>query len=316
MTELLFIQRNVLYMKRLPELFTLLASFFWGTSFIAVKLGLASMDPLWFLFIRMLIAALLLLPFLLRRIRWLDYLGHPSVWVAALFCALGYLFQYVGMVHTTASAAAFLVNLGIVFVALFSRILLKEPFDSVKIIGIGVAIFGATLLTGGFHPGDFSAAALQGNALMLASGLAWAAYTIGNKYALGQPGIHAVPLTALVLSLTSIIVLPAAVFWGQVSTGFSRNSWLIIAYMSVFSTVLPFVFWTRGLQGITPTVSAAILLMEPVFAAVLAYMILQERFMPIELCGAVLIFIAIAMVSFGKTLLIYLQKLFDFMVKN
>ena len=303
-------------MKRLPELFTLLASFFWGTSFIAVKMGLASMDPLWFLFIRMSIASLLLLPFLLRRIRWRDYLGRPGVWIAAFFCAMGYLFQYLGMVETTASAAAFLVNFGIVFVALFSRILLKEPFDAVKITGILVAIAGAVLLSGGLNFGDLASTSWRGNALVLASGVAWAAYTISNKFALEQPGIRAVPLTALVLSMTSIIILPAAVLWGQAITEWSRDAWLIIAYMSVFSTVLPFVFWTRGLQGITPTVSAAILLMEPVFAAALAYMILHERFSTIELWGAVLIFIAIAMVSFGKTLLIYLQKLFDFMVKN
>ncbi len=284
----------------LSELYTLAASFFWGTSFVAVKAGLADLDPLWFLFVRIFVAALLLLPFFVRRIRWRDYLGSPAVWVVGFFCAMGYVLQYVGMVDTTASAAAFLINLGIVFVALFSRIWLKEPFDGAKIVGIILAIAGALLLNGGFQVGELSRKTLQGNLLVLVGGIFWAAYTIGNKIIVSKSGIRVVPLTALVLFVAALWILPLALLWGKPPALISPKNVMLIGYMIFFCTALPFVLWTQGLRGVPPTVSAAILLMEPVFAAILAYVLLHERLRPIEVWGSVTIFIAIALISVGN----------------
>lgn len=47
--------------KFTSELLTLLASLPWGSSFVAVKLGLTNFDPLWFVQWRMFVASVILL---------------------------------------------------------------------------------------------------------------------------------------------------------------------------------------------------------------------------------------------------------------
>ncbi len=295
-------------MKRHPStiqasLYTLAASFLWGTSFVAVKIGLTDLDPIWFLFVRILIASLLLLPFFMRRWYWREYLGSPAVWLIGFACAMGYVLQYIGMVDTTASAAAFLINMGIIFVALFSWMWFKEPFDWLKILGIVLAVAGAVLLSGGLHLNELTAGKLRGNLLVLAAGIFWAAYTVGNKWILHRPGIRVVPLTALVLFVAAIWILPMALLWGQWPQSITSKHLTVTGYMILFCTAAPFVLWTQGLRGVQPTVSAAILLMEPVFAAVLSYIILRERLSPVEGLGAAIIFLAILMVSLSDQLL-------------
>ncbi len=285
------------------EWYTLGASFLWATSFVAVKVGLEGWDPLWFLFWRILVAALLLLPLFWHRLRWRDYIGAPAVWGLGFFCALGYIFQYIGMVETTASAAAFLINFGIVFVALFSYLLLKEPFDPVKILGILLAVVGAFLLTTGMSFSGLSETSLRGNILVLLGGLFWAVYTVGNKWVLQHKEVRVVPLTALVLLIAAVWIFPPALMWGNQPEAPGVQEILIIGYMIVFCTAAPFVLWTHGLRKVQPTVSAAILLMEPVFATLLAYALLGERFSTVEFTGAAMIFLAIVMVSLGNQLL-------------
>ena len=301
-------ERKNVAMKRLPSamragLYTLAASFLWGTSFVAVKIGLADLDPLWFLFVRILVASLLLLPFFMRRWYWREYLGSPAVWLIGFACAMGYVLQYIGMVETSASAAAFLINMGIIFVALFSWMWLNEPFDWLKIVGIVLAVAGAVMLSGGMQWKSFAAGKLRGNILVLAAGLFWAVYTVGNKWILHRPGIRVVPLTALVLFVAAIWILPMAILWGEWPADINRNHLVVTGYMILFCTAAPFVLWTQGLRGVQPTVSAAILLMEPVFAAALSYFILQERLSFIEWVGAGVIFIAILLVSLSESIL-------------
>jgi len=204
------------------------------------------------------------------------------------------------MVETSAGAAAFLINLGIVFVALFSRWLLKEPFDAVKTFGVGLAVVGAALLTGGsVHA---TSGTLRGDMLILAGGIFWAGYTVGNKWLLQRAEIRAVPLTALVLFIAALWIFPLALLWGRVPVQLRFEHVAVIGYMILFCTALPFVLWTHGLRGVEPTVSAAILLMEPVFAAMLAYWVLHERFSAQESLGATVVFVAIVMVSLGNRL--------------
>jgi drug/metabolite transporter (DMT)-like permease len=106
-------------------------------------------------------------------------------------------------------------------------------------------------------------------------------------------------MTAMILFMAGLWILPFAMLWGDLKF-FGETGWYALIYTAIFCTVLPFVFWLRALHYISATYSAAILLLEPVFAAVLGFLILNERLTLAEMLGAVLILVAIGVISVSK----------------
>ncbi|MFQ5864315.1 MAG: DMT family transporter [bacterium] len=283
------------------ELSTLLASLLWGSSFTAIKIGLDQIDPLWFVQWRMFFASLLLLPIFVRKWNPKKYFANKKIWLLGVTNAAAYLCQFIGMQFTTASAAAFYVNLSIVFTALLSFFILNEHFNKAKLFGLVLAIVGMLLLStnGKFHL--LTHYSTLGGLLVVISGFFWALYTVLTKKLLTNKIIHFAPLTATILFFSSMLLMLPALIWGNWPEAVSVRNGGILTYLVVFCTVLPFLFWAKGLKGISATVSAALLLTEPIFTIFIAYPILGELFETIEALGATIILIALGLISFDKS---------------
>ncbi|HEX9654365.1 MAG TPA: DMT family transporter [bacterium] len=286
--------------KYLYELLTLASSILWGSSFVAIKIGLKHIDPLWFVQLRMFSAFVILYLTFNHRIYLKKYLAMKSIWLLGVFHALAYCLQFMGMPFISASAAAFYVNLAVVFTAVFSFFLLKEYFGGAKIIGLLLATAGIFLLSTNGDVMLLEDQSILMGFLVIVSGMFWAMYTVINKKILSDPQIEVLPLTASVLLISSILLLVPATILGTWPTQWSLHSGSILAYTIVFCTLLPFLLFAKGLRGISPTISATILLTEPIFAVLFAYPILGELFKSFEALGAVLIFLALGVISFSK----------------
>src|SRR5437773_6803011 len=97
----------------------LLASVLWGTSFPGSKLTVDSVDPLFLTFARMALGASLGL-LVLAAMGRLDrrIFREPIVWILGAVNAIGFDLQNEGILLTTASKTALLVNVNIVFIAI------------------------------------------------------------------------------------------------------------------------------------------------------------------------------------------------------
>jgi drug/metabolite transporter (DMT)-like permease len=282
------------------ELLTLLASLFWGSSFIAVKLGLLHLDPLWFVQWRLFLASIILLAVAIKQEEVRIYFRHKTVYFLGAMNALAYLFQFIGMQFTTASAAAFYINFGIVFTALLSFIFLKEKFTGGKLVGLLLALIGVLLLSTNGQLDSFTMQSTKGAVLVLIGGFFWSVYTVSAKKLLRNKTIPVAPLTTSVFFFSSIFLLVPALIWGNWPDALTLKSGGILMYTVVICTILPFLLWTKGLKEISATVSAAVLLTEPIFAVIIAYPILEELFTIMEAVGAFFILIAIGLISFAE----------------
>lgn len=275
---------------------TLGSSLLWGSSFVAVKVGLEHIDPVWFAFWRTLGAGLLLVAFSLNRgLLW--YLRRGRIWALGLLNGAAFVLQNVGMQHTTASKAAFYVNLGFIGVAILSWLFLHESFGALQISSIILGLVGVTALATGFQPEAFHGGTILGDALVILAGLLWACYFVITKVLLHDPNVRIVPLTAVVLLVTGVLLLPISFALGDPTLGNARAAILILLYTTIFCSAIPLLMWTRGLRDLTPTASAVILLAEPVFGAAFGFALLGERFTSVEAFGAILILCAIALYS-------------------
>lgn len=163
--------------------FTLL---FWGLSFIGSKVALKYLNQYCILFIRFFLAALLLLPLLLKR-------GFPKFKLkdqALLFLVsifqpgLYFFFEINGIRKTSASEASLIIALVPIFVLIMSYFLLKEKLTLIKFLSIILSIVGVFLLIGKNIPflnDGISKDNLEGNLYMLGAVLSTSVYMIGIR---------------------------------------------------------------------------------------------------------------------------------------
>src|SRR2546425_42351 len=123
--------------------FVLLASVLWGTSFPGSKLTVGTVDPLFLTFARMAIGALLGLA-VLATMRRLDLrvFREPLVWVLGLINAAGFELQNEGILLTTASKTALLVNVNVVIIPVLMVLFFREAMTRLKVTGILIGTLG------------------------------------------------------------------------------------------------------------------------------------------------------------------------------
>ena len=137
-------------------------------------------------------------------------------------------------------------------------------------------------LVAGFAISQGIAAAPVGDLLMLAAiivcGLGYAeGATLSRKL-----GGWQVISWALVLSLPVMIVLTLATM-PSTFTGVRMPAWLGLAYVSLFSMLIGFVFWYRGLAQGGIAAVGQLQLLQPLFGLALAATLLNEQVSPVML---------------------------------
>jgi drug/metabolite transporter (DMT)-like permease len=276
---------------------TILAGVLWGTSFPAIKIGLMSVDPFMFVFLRMFLASVLVL--LISSVtKSLDVslAKERLVWYLGLLNGFAYLVQYLGMSATTASKSSLLVNLSAVWVAVLSWFVLKERFSKEKMLGIVSGLIGVFFITTNLNLLELTQGMIIGDGLVFLSGILWSFFIVYNKKIIdAYNAIQFMPwiFLATTLPLTPFIFLSS----NSSLLNLSDEAWTAIVYTAIFCWLIPYYLWLKGLKHISPVASTIILLIEVIVAIAVSFFFLGETFTMIAGIGASLIFLAIILVS-------------------
>lgn len=271
----------------------LLVAFVWGTTFVIVQKAIAFLEPYSFNTVRFFIAAILLLfiIYFFKRSSFREFKNKnllKSGTLLGFWLFLGYGFQTVGLLYTTSSKAGFITGLSVVLVPLFSYVLLKQKLNWQIGFSSLLAVAGLYLLT--IH-NSFSLNIGDGYVLLCAISFALHIVFTG-KFA---KSFDALCLTVLQLFTVSFLSFITAFFTEQWQGIFAMNmllkSEVITALLitSLFATALAFLAQTYFQSFTTPARVALIFAMEPVFAAITAFIVLNERLGSKALIGCILI---------------------------
>lgn len=271
----------------------LLVAFVWGTTFVIVQKAIAFLEPYSFNTVRFFIAAILLLfiIYFFKRTSFNDFKNKKllkSGTLLGFWLFLGYGFQTVGLLYTTSSKAGFITGLSVVLVPLLSYVLLKQKLNWQIGFSSLLAVAGLYLLT--IH-NSFSLNIGDGYVLLCAVSFALHIVLTG-KFA---KSFDALCLTVLQLFTVSFLSFITALFTEQWQEIFAANmllkSEVITALLitSFFATALAFLAQTYFQSFTTPARVALIFAMEPVFAAITAFIVLNERLGSKALIGCILI---------------------------
>lgn len=286
--------------SRSAALATLGAGLLWGSSFSVIKLGLRSIDPYWFVFLRFAIASALILTYLgaagkIRQV--VDLLRNPLVLWLGVVNAAGFVVQFKGQTLTSAGNAALIINSCTIYVAIASRFVFKERFGALKLTGVVLGMAGVFLVTTGGRLSVSLGDAFLGDMLVLVAAFTWTFFILLDKKIVEERAIDVRALTGAMIVVTAATALPLALVFGWGHFPAPTPQWWSVPYTSVFCTIIPFFLWTWGLRFISATTSSVIMLSEVVFALALAYAILGERLAAPGLLGSAMIVLAVLLAS-------------------
>ena len=216
-------------------------AFLFGTSFVIVKGALDDVDPVPFLALRGLFAALALAPFTIGRASKPGEV-HAATMTGLMYLA-GMLSQTIGLQYTTAATSAFLTYLLIVIVPFVSFAIGKARPTRITVVAIGVALVGLALLTGA---GDGFG---RGAVLTLIGAVAFAIHLVQmGEY---SPRYDIFRFNAIQMTAVAVPCLLLVPFTGGLpSTG---ESYAVAAYAGIVVSALALIPWTWAQRHIPPT---------------------------------------------------------------
>ncbi len=279
--------------RRFARGLILLSGVFWGTSFPVIRLGLIYFGSFIFLFLRFLIAVVLLVPLLYfwGKRGFLELLRDRFVVFTGVLNALGYLFQFIGQNYTYASNAALFINTSPIFTAISAHYVLRERLTVKRILAIVLAFVGAFIIIVDSYGRSFTLSVL-GDFLCLLSGLSWGIYITYSKK-IADRGDQLM-LVASWFVITAVFTFPFAVY--DVFLGnyeFNLLSVSIIVYTSVVCTVLAFLSWFKGLSVLEASTSSVYFMVEILISMVLEYLMFGTVFTLFMLLGAGLVILGV-----------------------
>jgi len=278
-------------MKKLEFKGTLILIFvtlIWGSTFSLTKISLKYLTPFFLLFERFFLGSLFLgIYFIVKgiplRINWAG-----SILGIINFLAIA--FQTFGLRSTTATKGAFITGLSVLMVPFFERIFLGSKISIRLWLSVFIGFLGLTMLTvdftqiGYINWGDFLVFIC---ALLYAIQIVYIAYVVHKKEVLD--------LVFSELIITMLLALLFHIFFEPESLPL-RNffiSFIPVLYLGTIATSLTLTLQLIGQKYLTPTKSALIYNLEPVFATIFAFFILKESLSLIQSIGAFLILLSL-----------------------
>src|SRR5213596_158697 len=277
----------------------LLASILWGTSFPGSKLTVGTVDPLFLTFARMAIGAVLGLMVLAatRRLH-LEVFCQPLVWVLGAINAIGFELQNEGILLTTASKTALLVNVNVVIIPVLMVLFFREAMTRLKVAGILIGTLGVVVVATKLDLASLAGGQFAGDLLVFVAGVVWAFYVVGAKRMVDRGGDY-VALTAGILSTTALLAAIPLFFVGW-PLPTSAGGWLGIAYLGLVPTFTPLMLYVASMRTISPTISGILILLEVVVAAILSFVFLQDALSAYTVAGGAMILLGAFVVTRGE----------------
>jgi probable blue pigment (indigoidine) exporter len=257
----------------------------WGTTYLVATEWLPQGRPLTVSLIRALPAGLLLLA-------WVRELP-TGIWLLRVFVlgalnfSIFWTLLFVSAYRLPGGVAATINALQPLFVIALARLLLGAPMRLAAVAATLGGVVGVALLV--LRPG----AALDSIGVMAGLGGA-ASMALGTVLAKRwQPPVSALTFTAWQLVAGGLLLAPLALVAEPLAPWPTLDNVLGYVWLGLFGAALSYLLWFRGLARLGPQAVSPLVLLSPVTAVLLGWLVVDETFTPLQLLGIALVLLSV-----------------------
>lgn len=251
------------------EILIIASTLGWGISYLFNKTALRTLGAFNLVALRYTLACLITIAFFNRQVRGIGRgeLAHGCILGALLWVSSGLL--SVGLTSTSVANAGFIIGSMVLFVAILDSVVMRKRPHLGLVVGVLCALAGIGVLT------------LRGT-LSIASGDAYclgATVTLALHVMTAQKAArYADPVGASIVQFAATAVLAwlTAFAVGPVVFAPDTTTFLAVLGLSVFGTAMAFVCQVAGQKYLSPTRTAFLFTLEPIFATLFAWVFLRE----------------------------------------
>jgi drug/metabolite transporter (DMT)-like permease len=283
-------------------LFTLVGATLWGVSAVVSKsLFQLGLRPGELVMVRLTLSALILLVLLLFSAREhliLSWKDAPYFLIFGCIAVTGMQFTYFFTISKIQTGPAVLMQyLSVFWVSLYAFLFQKEPLSFPKALALLFSLLGCYLIVGGYQL-DLLKLNRDGIVSGLLGSLFFAFYSL-----YGEKGLKRFDPWVLLLYGFGGSALVTWIFYSPLDLLRENHPpafWFAFFYIAVFSTLIPFGFYFKGVERIRATRAGITSTWEPVVAGVTAYLVLGESLHPLQILGGLSVIGAITLLQVAK----------------
>ena len=276
-------------------LILILTTIFWSGNFIVGKAASTFQIPPFSLnFYRWFFAGLILLPFTFKElIEKKKYIFDNIIFFTILGVTSITIFNsivYYSLYYTQVISGILMISTIPVWIIFISSILNIEKTNIFQIIGVVFSLTGVIFIITkadlqiiknlDFNKGDLS---------MVVAMFSWAVYSAllkSKKYEISQFALLEVVIITGLIFLTPIYFIE--MYLGNVIV-LGMPFILTLTYVVFFPGLASFIFWIKGISIIGANRAGVFLHLMPIFGAIMAMIIFNEKFMYYHILGAIFI---------------------------
>jgi len=270
----------------------LLVTASWGSTFFMIKDLLERVPTLDFLAVRFAIAGVVMFALAHRSVLALSRETVRRAVVVGAIYGVAQILQTAGLAHTAASVSGFITGMYVVCTPLLAALLLRTRITGITWAAVALATAGLGVLTlDGFSVGYGEALTFVAAVLYALHIVALGAWSTARE-ALGMSVVQLVVIAVICLVATAPdgVVLP--------DTG---QDWAAVVYMALVAGAVALIAQTWAQSQLSPTRTAIVMSMEPVFAAFFAVLLGGEGVTSRMLLGGAMVLAAMLVVELGSS---------------
>src|SRR5579859_5650397 len=216
---------------------------------------------------------------------------------AGLFFAADLGVWHWSIIFTSVANSTLLANLAPIFVTLAGWLLWRQAVTRVFLVGMVVAIAGMFVLVGpNFGVGGTR---LLGDALGALTGAFYAGYMLAIKFA-RDAGASTPRLMAWSTTITAIALLPVALLSPQPMLPAGALGWLVLIGLAIVTQILGQGLIAYAFAHLPASLSSVSLLIQPVMAAIFAWILFGEAIGPVQFIGGAVVLAGIWLAKRGS----------------
>lgn len=271
----------------------------WAGNIVLGKAVTTLIPPVALAFWRWAVAFLILLPLTWPYVKrdWKTALaGWKIMGLLSLFgitCFNSLL--YMAMHTTTAINGALIQTTMPAIIILISLILYGERISWIQAMGVMLCVAGAgVVILKGSWQALIDMALVQGDLLMIVAVILYGLY---SALLPKRPNIHPMSFLTCTFGLGCLVLLPLYLWEISVAGGFALTPAVAgsIGYVAIFPSIVAYFCWNRGVAVIGANRTGLFINLIPVFAAILAIVLLGETLQIFHLAGMALMLLGFVM---------------------